>query len=321
MDPSPPAAGALRRAPAPHPAFPFGAAALVALSAACFGAMAIFAKWAYAAGVDVWGILLPRFAVAALVLWAVARLAGLASAPRGRRAGLAAMGAAYVAQAACFFGALLYIPAGLVALLLYLFPLFVVLLSRALGDEPLTARRLAALAASLAGTALALGPDALGRGGIDPRGIALGVAAAAIYSVYIVGGTRATRGVAPLVASAWIMGSGALVVATIVAARVATGRPVAFATDVAGWSAVGAATLVSTVIAVSAFFAGLAALGASRTAVISTFEPVVTVGLAALLLDERLRPLQIAGGALVLGGALLLATERFASPPARAARA
>jgi drug/metabolite transporter (DMT)-like permease len=300
--------------------FPSGGAALVALSAACFGAMAIFARWAYAAGVDVWGILLPRFAFAALVLWAVARLAGQAAPPRGRRAGLAAMGVGYVAQAACFFGALLYIPAGLVALLLYLFPLFVVLLSRALGDEPLTARRLVALAGSLAGTALALGPDALGDGGIDPRGVALGIAAAAIYSVYIVGGARATRGIAPLAASAWIMASGAIVLAVIVAARIATGRPVAFATDVAGWSAIGAATLVSTVIAVSAFFAGLAALGASRTAVISTFEPVVTVGLAALLLDERLRPVQFAGGVLVLGGALLIATERLGSTSANRGR-
>ena len=321
MPPRPSASRPDRSAAGAHRAFPAGAAALVALSAACFGAMAIFARWAYAAGVDLWGILLPRFALAALVLWLVSRAAGLAAPLPGRRAGLAAMGAAYVAQAVCFFSALLYIPAGLVALLLYLFPLFVVLLSRALGDEPLTARRLAALATSLAGTALALGPDVFGAGGVDPRGVMLGIAAAAIYSLYIVGGTRATLGIAPIVASAWIMGSGALVLAVIVAAHLATGHTVAFATDGAGWRAVGAATLVSTVIAVSAFFAGLARLGAPRTAVISTLEPVVTVGLAALLLDERLGPLQFAGGALVLGGALLLATERGARQTERPARA
>jgi drug/metabolite transporter (DMT)-like permease len=291
------------------------AAALVALSSACFGAMAIFARWAYAAGVDVWGVLLPRFAIAALVFAVIVRLRGLPRVPSGRRLGLAAMGAAYVAQASCYFGALLFIPAGLVALLLYLFPLFVVLLSRALGHERLTPRRMTALAISLAGTALAIGPGGLGDGGLDPRGIALALAAAAIYACYIVGGTRATRGIAPLTASATIMSSGAALLAVIVAVRLAGGHPVAFPTDAPGWGAVGAAAIVSTVIAVSTFFAGLARLGASRTAVVSTLEPVVTVALAALLLGERLSPIQAAGGALVLAGALLIAVEPERAPP------
>jgi drug/metabolite transporter (DMT)-like permease len=302
--------------PAAVPARPAGSAAvLVAVSAACFGAMAIFARWAYAAGVDVWGVLLPRFAIAAAVFAAIVRLRGLPRVPRERRAGLAAMGAAYVAQASCYFGALLFIPAGLVALLLYLFPLFVVLLSRALGHEPVTPRRLVALAASLAGTALAIGPGGLATGGLDLRGVALGLAAAAIYAGYIVGGTRATRGVAPLPASAAIMASGTVVIGLVVAVRVASGHPVALPADAAGWGAVGAAAIVSTVIAVSTFFAGLARLGAARTSVISTLEPVVTVGLAALLLGERLSALQAAGGALVLAGALLIAVEPERAPP------
>ena len=294
------------------------AAALVALSAASFGAMAIFARWAYASGVDLWGILLPRFAIAALVLALIAWGRGLPAPPRDRRLGLAAMGAAYVAQACCYFGALLFIPAGLVALLLYLFPLFVVLMARALGHEPLTGRRLLALAICLTGTALALGPGGWRTGALDWRGVALGLGAAAIYSVYIVAGARVTRGIAPLAASAAIMRSGAVVVAVIVAVRLVAGWPVRFATDTAGWAAVGAAAIVSTVVAVLAFFAGLARLGPSRTSVLSTLEPVVTVGLAALLLGERLLPMQIAGGAMVLGGALLLATEGAsrAEPPA-----
>jgi drug/metabolite transporter (DMT)-like permease len=275
--------------------------------------MAIFARAAYAAGVDVWGILLPRFAIAAAVFALLARLRGAGRVPPGRRAGLVAMGAAYVAQASCYFGALLFVPAGLVALLLYLFPLFVVLLSRALGHEPITGRRWLALAASLAGTALAIGPDGLRGDGLDWRGVALGLAAAAIYACYIVGGTRVTRGLAPVAASSAIMGSGAVLLAAIVAVRIASGHGVSFPADAAGWSAVGAAAIVSTVIAVAAFFAGLSRLGASRTSVISTLEPVVTVGLAALVLGERLQPLQAAGGALVLAGALLIATERTAA--------
>lgn len=286
------------------------AVALVALSAACFGAMAVFARWAYAAGVDLWGILLPRFAIAAACFALIARLASIAPAPAGRRAGLAAMGGGYVAQATCYFAALQFIPAGLVALLLYLFPLFVVLLARALGHERLTGRRLLALAASLAGTALALGTAPLGGGGLDPRGIALAVGAAAIYAGYIVLGARATQGVHPIAASGRVMASGTAILAAIVAARLASGHPVAFPSDTAGWGAVLAAATVSTVLAVSTFFAGLKVLGPSRASMISTLEPVVTVALAAALLGEVLQPSQFAGGALVLAGAWLLATER-----------
>lgn len=289
-----------------------GAIALVAASATAFGAMAIFARWAYEAGVDLWGILLPRFAIAAAVFLSIARWRRL-RVPAGRHAGLLALGAIYVAQALCFFGALRLLPAGMVALLLYLFPVFVVLAARALGHERLTARRGLALATSLAGVGLALGPDALrDAGGLDPRGVALAVGAACVYAAYIVAGARITRDVPPIAASAVIMSGSAALIAGIVAARALLGHDIALPTDRIGWGAVGAAAIVSTVIAVSTFFAGLTRLGAARASVVSTLEPVVTVVLAMALLGERMAPIQMLGGALVLAGALLIATERAA---------
>jgi drug/metabolite transporter (DMT)-like permease len=64
--------------------------------------------------------------------------------------------------------------------------------------------------------------------------------------------------------------------------------------------------LVSTVVAVSAFFAGLRRVGPSEAAILSTFEPPVTVVLAFLVLGERLTVPQLAGGALVLAAVVLL---------------
>jgi drug/metabolite transporter (DMT)-like permease len=64
--------------------------------------------------------------------------------------------------------------------------------------------------------------------------------------------------------------------------------------------------LVSTVVAVSAFFAGLRRVGPSEAAILSTFEPPVTVALAFLVLGERLTPVQLAGGALVLAAVIVL---------------
>jgi drug/metabolite transporter (DMT)-like permease len=75
----------------------------------------------------------------------------------------------------------------------------------------------------------------------------------------------------------------------------------------AGWSALVAVALVGTVVAVAAFFAALERLGPADTSVVSTAEPVVSVLVAALVLGERLGPLQVVGGVLVLVAVVVLA--------------
>jgi drug/metabolite transporter (DMT)-like permease len=68
--------------------------------------------------------------------------------------------------------------------------------------------------------------------------------------------------------------------------------------------------LVSTVVAVSAFFAGLRRVGPSEAAILSTFEPIVTVALAFVVLGERLSGPQLFGGALVLAAVIVLQVRR-----------
>jgi drug/metabolite transporter (DMT)-like permease len=60
----------------------------------------------------------------------------------------------------------------------------------------------------------------------------------------------------------------------------------------------------------AAFFAGLQRLGAARTSMLSTLEPIVTVALAVLLLGEALSVAQCLGGALILGAVLWLVRAR-----------
>src|SRR4051794_2744419 len=88
-------------------------------SAACFGAMAIFAKEAYASGLDVTTLLALRFPIAAAMLWALILLRRRPlSSPRGLVAG-GVLGVWYAAQAGLFFSSLQRIDAGLASLLLY----------------------------------------------------------------------------------------------------------------------------------------------------------------------------------------------------------
>jgi drug/metabolite transporter (DMT)-like permease len=63
---------------------------------------------------------------------------------------------------------------------------------------------------------------------------------------------------------------------------------------------------LSTIMALGTFLAGMRLVGPTTASLLSTLEPVFTVLLAVLLLQEALRPLQIVGGGLVLAAVVLL---------------
>jgi drug/metabolite transporter (DMT)-like permease len=52
--------------------------------------------------------------------------------------------------------------------------------------------------------------------------------------------------------------------------------------------------------------AGISRVGPSTAGILMTAEPVLTVALASLVLDERLGPLQLAGGLLVVAAVIVL---------------
>ena len=62
---------------------------------------------------------------------------------------------------------------------------------------------------------------------------------------------------------------------------------------------------VAGIVPIGAFYAGAQRLGAARAALISTVEPIYTIVAAGYLFGERLAPLQLVGGALILGAVLV----------------
>jgi drug/metabolite transporter (DMT)-like permease len=281
----------------------------IAVSAIAFGAMAIFARIARDSGADVVTVLFLRFLIAA-VLMSVVMLASGRRWPSSRNlAILAAMGGiGYVAQSFSFFSALNYASAGLVALLLYLYPFLVTVLGAVFLRRRLTATRIVAVLAALAGTALTIGGGISGQ----PMGIALGIGAALIYSVYILVGSRVMSEEAPLAAATVVM-----IAAAVVFGGVVTVIGAAWPQDGMGWAAVVLIAVVSTVVAMVSFFVGMQKLGAADAATLSTLEPVVTFVLAAMFLGEPILPNQFAGGAVILGAVIWLTRSEAGGSAAR----
>ena len=292
--------------------------ALCLVSAFGFGCMAIFAKDAYKQDLGITSLLALRFALAALIFWAIARLRGPIAFPP-RRVLIAAFGlgaVGYAAQSGLFFGAVKRMDASTTALLLYTYPAIVFIAALALRREHADRRRLAALTLAIAGTALVL----LGGGGsgsFETVGVAMAIAAAVAYSTYILVADTVVPKLDPFLLSALITTGGA---ATFwIAGVLDGGLDVSLSTH--GWADIAGIVLVSTILPVSTFLLGLERVGASTASILSCLEPVVTVSLAMALYGERLGPGQFAGGALVLAAVILLqAKVRGDGAPAQTTR-
>ena len=289
-------------------------------SAAGFGAMAVLGKLAYENGATVGTLLAVRFAIAAAIFWALVlatrgAVAELRALP-GRDVAIAlALGAGgYAAQAGCFFTALERIDASLLSLLLYTFPAMVAVAAIALGREHADPARLGALALASAGLVLVLASAK--PGALDPLGAALALGAALIYTTYILVSQGIAGRISPTLLSA-VVCTGA--VASLAAGSAALGVLQPADVTLAGWGWLAGIALVSTVAAVSLFFAGLKRVGPTTASILSTVEPVVTVVLAFVVFGELLGTLQLLGGALVLAAVLVLGSYRPREATGRAA--
>jgi drug/metabolite transporter (DMT)-like permease len=285
---------------------------LIAVSAASFGTLAIFGRYAYAAGMDTFTLLFLRFSIGAVVM-AFLLAARRESLPRGRvwlhLIGMGALG--YAGQSFSYLTAIQYASAGLVALLLYLYPMFVFILSVIVYRENVTWVKVAALITALIGTALTVDPA-----GGEVTGILLAIAAALIYSVYIIVGTGVMKHVSATGSSLVIFASAGAVFGIITALNGAH-----FPATSEGWLAVAGIVLIATVIPVVMFLTGLERIGPTNAAMLSTLEPVVTILLAAWLFQERLTNLSLLGGGLILFAVVLLTgNELRETKPAVTAR-
>jgi drug/metabolite transporter (DMT)-like permease len=289
-------------------------ALLCLASGVAFGAMAIFGKLAYEEGATVGTLLAVRFALAAVLFWAlVARSGGLRRLRTIARRDIAlalALGAVgYSAQAGAYFAALRRMDASLLSLLLYTFPAIVTVAAIALGRERFRPRTTAALALASLGLVLVLALP--GTGALDPVGTALAISAAVIYSTYLLVSEGVVSRVGPLTLSALVC-TGATVTLTV--AGVADGDLDLGAVSPAGYGWLAAIAVISTVAAVGLLFAGIRRVGPTSASILSTTEPVVTVLLAFLVFGESLGAVQLLGGALVLGAAVVLTASARRSP-------
>ena len=300
---------------------------LVVISACGFGSGALFARPIYASGMDWLGLLAWRFLFGALASWlwllaVPAHRQALRRMSRRRIGILLGLGALYIGNSGTYFAALETVPASLAALIVYIYPALVAVLSIRFARRLEGGRRLVALGLASLGVGLAVG-------GIDPAarpplsGILLAIASPIIYSVWIILSARLSGerpGSIERDEEAHPAPTAALMLTATFAiwwlAAALGGRPVHPAdVPVAAWLPLLGVGVVSTAVALQAFYAGARRIGAAQAALVSTVEPIYTITLATILFAERLTPVQVLGGALVIGGVLIAQTTPGRTEP------
>jgi drug/metabolite transporter (DMT)-like permease len=280
-------------------------AALVVLSALCYSSLGILGKVAFDAGMTVPSLMATRFVVSAVALRAiqaaVPALRRMArAAPKG--AGLFLWGGFGLAgQSALFFGSLKFVSASLAEVLLYTCPAWLALILWVARRRRPPAEVLLAIACALGGTWLAAAPHL---SGASRTGVLLGVAAGVWYAAFLLALARLSAPVHPWVATTRVVTGAACAwcVLTLVTGYAAPHEPGA-------WPAIGLMVLLPTLGGFTLFVIGMQRTGPQVAAILSNFEPIGTLALAAVLLGERLRPGQWIGAALILAAAVILAVR------------
>jgi drug/metabolite transporter (DMT)-like permease len=301
---------------------------LGALAGAAYGTGPLFFKgYVYPAGVDWISMLVWRFAFATLVSWL-----WLAAQPRARQglreldrrtvARLLFNGAFFLVNASVYYAAIERIDTSLVALLMSAYPALVAVMSLRLGYKFEGRLAWGSLAIVIFGTVLTVG-------GVNPNtnqgGIILALMSPVAYAGYIVL-TAWTAGERPgQTADMRSRGRGAEVPPPVAGAIMMTGTWIAtlilgiltrepiLPTQIpsAAWPGLVGIGVFAAAIAIQAFYASAARIGAAQASLMATVEPIVVIFLGITFLGEAFAPIRVVGAAIVLAGVLL---AQFATP-------
>jgi drug/metabolite transporter (DMT)-like permease len=277
----------------------------LAIAGVGYGSLVVLIKWAVEAGLNAETALTLRFTLAALVWWLIliARRRPLWPGPRlaVRAAGVGAL--FYATNALCYYQGTSRVSGSLAAMVIALVPVIVALLAWIMLGERLGRRGFLALALAVVGSILLAGrPEE----GIDPLGLAWLGGAITLYSLYMVFSAPITHLLSPSVTVTYVI-TGSAILFWMWGAL--SGR-LDFGFAPAGWAVAAGLALLPTVLAMSAFLAGVRILGATYAAIVNGLEPLIGVLMSVLLLGDRPTPWQIVGGGLIVLAAFLVQWER-----------
>jgi drug/metabolite transporter (DMT)-like permease len=291
-------APATQMAPSHARAFWIGTLAAV-MTPTFFGSITTLSKISYDSGTSAQTLVLVRCLVFVVAIGLLLKLLGrpLTLSRDGLRGSLwiaattAVMSLGYLASVA-------FIPVTLSAIIFFTFPMLVAVFAAITGRESLSPLKVIALCVAFAGLVLALGPNL---GTLDIRGIACSAAGGTGMALTITFSGPVLQRHDPMTMNAyinlWMMIAVAIIFYFVGGlAWPATAGGIAASMGVCGLYVVGFTT----------WLLSLRLISPVRVASLFNLEPLITIAIAYVVLQERLTTIQSLGVALVFGAILIL---------------
>lgn len=285
---------------------------LIILSAIGYAALPIFIKQGYNLGLTIEIMLFLRFFIASILLvfiLLVSKKNGFntykAYLPHLVIQGLVFFGSAY-----CYTLSIKYTSATITNILLYTYPIMVVFMSMLIFKEKISLVKGITLLTAFLGCLLVIDVINIFTQQMSILGVLYGIGSAIFYAIYNINGQYLAKKLEPLTITTYT--SVVCLLATIVVYspfNIFAGHSY-WAMGIVGFST----AILCTVMPLLCYVKGLASLGASRAAILSTIEPVIAIALAGAILGERLTIVQLSGAFLIIFGVMMLKLDEFKQP-------
>jgi drug/metabolite transporter (DMT)-like permease len=294
------AAAGVGAGPGPSPA---SGLILAAVASSSFGIVITLTRVAYNGGASAGAAMEIRYLVAIAVMFTILLALGRGlRPPREIYGGLFRVALSNLGVTVGYMTSILFIPVSFATVVFYTYPLMVVAAAPIFHGQRLGWGQFAAFGLAFAGLALALGPSLEG---LDWRGVALALLAAVSAATVFM--------ISPKVVGAYHALGVTLYSNLIGASIIPLFLPIlggfVLPETSFGWLGMGG-LCVFYVGAMLSMFLALHAAGAVPTSMIFNLEPLVAIAAAAILLGERLMPVQMGGVALVIGALMLASLTR-----------
>lgn len=271
------------------------------LLAAIWGGAFVFLRVATPVLGPAWTVEI-RTLVGGLALLAWFRLTGIDTGLRRHARTHLVLGSAIIALPFSLFSyAAMHVSASLLSILNATAPMFGLAWSSALGDERLTARKLAGLVLGGAGVVLIAGPEELGAGAHFHMAVIAALAAACAYGMTGVLMKRVAAGASPRG-----MAAGNQLAAALVLLPFLPLLPPAAVPDTLVLANLAALALLASALAFVLYFRLIADVGATRALTVTFLIPGFGVLWGRLFLGEALPAGMLAAGLLIVAGTMLV---------------
>ncbi len=205
----------------------------------------------------------------------------------------------YATATGCYFYAIEYIGSGLAMVLFFCYPIFVVLLDWLHGRNIPSKLTMLGLTVVILGTLCLSDPQ---HWNISLLGLFWGLLCAFSFGVYFYTSQLAIKSISVISGTFCICLGNCLIFAILVLLNGNIQMPV----TISAIGNIGALAVLSTLLPIYFVFVALRYIDSTKASILSVFEPIVTIILGVIFLNEKITIVQYIGVGVVLVGTLIL---------------